>query len=149
MLVQDFRLHDSTVNDTVLKDILGDTIDFDGDFILTDDFASELILNNHCANHITFNNFRDIDLFNKTNHMNDSIIDTNVDSDFILNYDCGNHTTCNNSFHISLLFNISRVIQHEKDGDAVLICEGNHINIVNSQGKHHTKRQISSELYYD
>ncbi|CAF3969509.1 unnamed protein product, partial [Rotaria sp. Silwood1] len=49
----------------------------------------------------------------------------------------------------SLLFNISRVIQHEKDGDAVLICEGNHINIVNSQGKHHTKRQISSELYYD
>ncbi|CAF1062813.1 unnamed protein product [Rotaria sordida] len=51
--------------------------------------------------------------------------------------------------NVSLLSNVSRVIQHEKDADTVLICQGNHINIVNSQGKPHTNRHILSELYFD
>ncbi|CAF4564277.1 unnamed protein product [Rotaria sp. Silwood2] len=49
----------------------------------------------------------------------------------------------------SLLSNVSRVIQHEKDVDTVLISQGNHINIVNSQGKPQTNRQILSDLYFD
>ncbi|CAF3519058.1 unnamed protein product [Rotaria sp. Silwood1] len=50
---------------------------------------------------------------------------------------------------VSLLSNVSRVMQHEKDADTVFICQGNHINIVNSQGRPHTNRQILSELDFD
>ncbi|CAF4413734.1 unnamed protein product, partial [Adineta steineri] len=49
----------------------------------------------------------------------------------------------------SLLSDVSHVIQHEKDADTVLICQGNHINSVNFQGKPSTNRQTLSELYFD
>ncbi|CAF1409787.1 unnamed protein product [Adineta steineri] len=49
----------------------------------------------------------------------------------------------------SLLSDVSHVIQHEKEADTVLICQGNHINIVNFQGKPSTNRQTLSELYFD
>lgn len=54
-----------------------------------------------------------------------------------------------NYHDVSLLSNVSYVIQHEKDADTVLICHGNNISIVNSQGKPRASRRASSELHFD
>ncbi|CAF1620374.1 unnamed protein product [Rotaria magnacalcarata] len=49
---------------------------------------------------------------------------------------------------VPLVSNVSQVKQHEKDADTVLICQDNHINIVNTQGKPQKNRQILSELNF-
>ncbi|CAF2398571.1 unnamed protein product [Rotaria sp. Silwood2] len=49
----------------------------------------------------------------------------------------------------ALLSDVSYVLQHEKDADTVLICHGNSITIVNSQGKPRTSRRTLSELHFD
>ncbi|CAF3751071.1 unnamed protein product [Rotaria socialis] len=54
-----------------------------------------------------------------------------------------------NYHDVSLLTNVSYVLQHEKDADTVLICHGNNITIVNSQGKPRTSRRTLSELHFD
>ncbi|CAF1037295.1 unnamed protein product [Rotaria sordida] len=54
-----------------------------------------------------------------------------------------------NYHDVSLLSDVSYVLQHEKDADTVLICHGNNIAIVNSQGKPRTSRRTLSELHFD
>ncbi|CAF1132541.1 unnamed protein product [Adineta steineri] len=54
-----------------------------------------------------------------------------------------------NYHDVSLLSDVSYVIQHEKDADTVLICDGNNITIVNSQGKPRTSKRTVSELHFD
>jgi len=48
-----------------------------------------------------------------------------------------------------LLPNLTQIVQHEKDAEIVLICQGNHISVVNSHGKIRPNRQIASELHFD
>ncbi|CAF0913241.1 unnamed protein product [Rotaria sp. Silwood1] len=54
-----------------------------------------------------------------------------------------------NYHDVALLSDVSYVLQHEKDADTVLICHGNYITIVNSQGKPRTSRRTLSELHFD
>jgi len=54
-----------------------------------------------------------------------------------------------NNDDVTLLSNVSHVIQHEKDADTVLICQGNHISIVDSYGKTRTNGQTLSGLDFD
>ncbi|CAF3785888.1 unnamed protein product [Rotaria socialis] len=49
---------------------------------------------------------------------------------------------------VPLVSNVSQVKQHEKDADTVLICQDNHINIINTQGKPQKNRKILSELNF-
>ncbi|CAF1426696.1 unnamed protein product [Didymodactylos carnosus] len=49
----------------------------------------------------------------------------------------------------SFLPNMSHLIQLEKDAETVLICHGNNITIVNSQGRPRTSRRLLSELHFD
>jgi len=54
-----------------------------------------------------------------------------------------------NYYDVSLLSDVSYVLQHEKDADTVLICHENQITIVNSQGKCRTSRRLLHELHFD